>query len=102
MPSVHNFFYVCGLFSFPFSTQLTVKLSCKCGITIPGARLKALRVLAKTSIWQFLAVSGEGRGLHLAASGNDVRSRVPTYGMPDTSARSGEWAAAFHKFHTKN
>ena len=37
---------------------------------------------------QLFTVSGGGWGLHPAASGNNVRLHVTTYGMPDFSARS--------------
>ena len=69
-----------------------MKLSCKCGMTIPGTQLnQSIACVGKRkSIWQLLAVSGVGWGLYLAASGNNVRSGVPTYGMVDTGARSAE------------
>ena len=44
-------------------------------------------------IRQLLATSGGGWGLHPAASGNDMRSRVPTYGMPDLVERLMAYAA---------
>ena len=66
---------VCTTFSlfvvsvlFPSSTQLIVKSSCKCGMTIPGARLNQsiACVAKKKSIRQLLAVPG-GAGVGLAA-----------------------------------
>ena len=54
----------------PFSTQLIVKVSCKCGMTIRGARLNQNIACAgqKKGIRQLLVVSGGGWGLHSAAT----------------------------------
>ena len=89
--SVHTFLSVLS----PFFTQLITKVSCTC---IPGARLnQSIECVGNKKASGRFSQYMVGWGLHPAASGNDVRSRMPTHGMPDTSTTSGQGARKYTK-----